>query len=514
MALSTADPEAPLTCGATLCSGEPTDGRVLDVTAYGAGIGGATIRYRFEGDNPDALRIVATLDGRPAATTGASDGEIHFPAPGAGDHRLVVRTQREHFENFIDTAGDLDGRRAILRWAAVTSADLESYNVWRNNGAGGSTYTLIANVSEIVPDTTFRVAPTSGTGEGVITIGGSFAGTPPVNQAWRILIGAGATTFQVDPGTGSYGAALALHPGVETDIGSGLTVLFDSDSGAFVAADRWDFRLGPAREFVTAELEPGTYLFKISSVDSAGNESALSSATTVIVDPAPRAPTGFAATYASGTNTFTFTWTDPTDSDLAAIEIYTDYSNDFGDLSEGEIIFDSPVASVGDGVETATFTPAITAPEGTYRFVARARDNDGRRSDNVDAISVVLPVSSVGIGVPGNIVVTPGPAGVFVIDWVYNSSAGVATHFDIYVNTSSSSPSFASALASPAATPSAGVYPQSYTTGGYSHGATRYFTVRARNATLTLASVNVDLTAGTADATAPTAPSAPEGLPQ
>ncbi len=513
MALSSTDPGVPFLAGGTLCSGEPTDGRVLDVTAYGAGIGGATIRYRFEGDNPDALRIVATLDGRPAATTGASDGEIHFPAPGAGDHRLVVRTQREHFENFIDTAGDLDGRRAILRWAAVTSADLESYNVWRNNGAGGSTYTLIANVSEIVPDTTFRVAPTSGTGEGVITIGGSFAGTPPVNQAWRILIGAGATTFQVDPGTGSYGAALTLNPGVETEIGSGLTVLFDSDSGAFVAADRWDFRLGPAREFVTAELEPGTYLFKISSVDAAGNESALSDASTIIVDPAPRAPTNFAVSYASGTNTFTFTWTDPEDADLTAIEIYTNFSTDFGDF-EDEVIFDAPIVSEIPGNETTEWVPPITAPDGVYRFVARARDSEDRVSANVDAVAVTLPTSSVGIGVPGNIVVTPGPAGVFTVSWDYDSTAGVATHFDIYVNTSSSSPSFSSALASPAAAPSAGVYSQSYTTGGYSNGAVRYFTVRARNATLSLASVNTDLTAGTADASAPSAPDAPEGLAQ
>lgn len=511
MALSTTDPESLAATGNLLCGGVVADGRVYDVTAFPEGFG-AGVAFQYEGDNPETVRIVATLDGTPIVAVPADSGSLSFPTPETGSQRLVLSVQRDHFEGFIDDAGDLAGRRAILRWPAATASDLAGYIIY-SNGGSGSTYAEIGRSTDVAPDVTFRAVPTSGTGEGVLSIQGTYNGTA-TNALWRILLGSPATTFQVDPGTGSYGAALTLYEGLAIDIGSGLSVAFDSSSGAFVAADRWDFRVGPRREYVTEELEPGIYNFKVSSFDAAGNESSLSSAVAISIDPAPRAPTGFAVSYASGTNTFTFTWTDPEDADLAAIRIYTDFSTDFGDF-EGEVIYDAPIVAESPGNETTEFTPAITAPEGTYRFVARAVDTEGRESANADAISIVLPVSSVGIGVPFELTVLPGPGGVFLLEWSYDLRDGAVTHFDIYVNTSSSSPTFSSALASPAASiSSAGIFSQAYTTGAYTNGATRYFTVRARNATLTLASVNVDLTAGIADDSAPSAPASLEGLPQ
>lgn len=506
----------PATLGGALCAGVPADGRVFNVTTEDAGLSGANVLFDFEGVNAEEIRVIGYVDGQAVMSAGASSGVLHLPTLADGEHKIELRVQREHFEGAPDTAGDLDGRRAILRWSAVTTSDVRGYKLYADDGAGGS-YAVIATLTEIVPDPTFRAAVTSGSGTGTITIGGVF-GADAMNAKWRIKVASGATTFQVDPGTGSYGTAQTLTVGVPINIGSGLTVLFNDAAALYIANDTWEVWVGPRREFVTEELEPGTYNFKVSSLDAAGNESSLSSATAIVIDPAPRAPTGLAVTYAGGT--FTATFTDPDDADLDVLELYTDFSTDLGECNAfGEVIFDAPVGTCLPGVESITFTPA-SAPNGTYRFVVRARDTEDRVSKNADAVSVVLPTTSVGIGVPFGATVTPAASGAFVVAWKYDLADDTdpsqpVTHFDVYENTSSSSPSFSSPLSSEAAViTAAGIVEQSFTTGSYSHGAVRYFTVRARNATLSLASVNTDLTAGTADATAPSTPSGLGGLPQ
>ena len=517
MSLCSSDPTRGAECGGLLCGGVPTDGRLVNVRAEAGPFLSATVLYGFDGDDPEGVRVLAYLDGVIAQSAGASAGEVGIPTLSAGDHSVELIVQRDRFEGAPDIAGNVDARRAMIRWAAVTAADVRSYNVYRNDGAGGSTYTIDGTVDEIGPDPTFREAVTSGTGTGTLTIGGVYDGAGE-NTLWRILIGAGATTFQVDPGTGSYGTAQALVTGVPVNIGSGMTALFSDDATLYAASDRWDFRVGPAREYLSGELDPGTYLFKVGAVDEPGNESALSSATTVIIDPAPKAPTNVAVTYSAGT--FSASFTDPDDADLAELRLYTNFSVDFGDLDEGEVIYDSPVGTCAPDVNTIEFTPA-TVPNGDWQFVVRAVDDEGRESQNADVVTVTLPTASVGIGVPFAVSVTPIAAGKFTVSWQYDleddgDPDSPVTHFDIYINTSSSSPVFVTPLSSPAAVPgTGGVFSQEFTTAsGYSTGAIRHFTVRARNATLSLASVNTDLHAGTADATAPSAPTGLDGMPE
>ena len=507
--LTTNDRSRRALAGALLCGARAGDGRLKNVRAELTPFSGVTVFFDVDAPNPDSLRVVVSLDGKPSDSVAASEGSIHLPTLGTEDHALDLRTQRLHFEGFPDVGGDLDGRRLSMRWTAATASDLRAYRVYRNDGAGGSTYTLMDTLDEIQPAITFRAPVTSGSGTGTLTVGGSYSGAG-TNSTWRVLIGSGVSTFQVDPGTGSYGAAQTFYAGVPVNIADGLTVTFNDDAALYAASDRYDFRVGPPTRYVSAELEPGTYLAKVSSVDAAGNESALSSAATISIDPAPKAPMGLAVTYSGGT--FTATWTDPDDADLARVRLYTNYSEDFEALTD-EVIFDSPVAVASPGDETVDFAPATT-PDGTWRFVARSLDDESRESANFDAVSVVLPTSSVGIGVPFNVTVTPAAGGTFVVAWQYAEGDGETEYFDVYVNTSSSSPVFVTPLASPAALNTGGVYSQDYTTGAYSHGAVRYFTIRARNATTSLASINTDLTAGTADATAPSAPTGLAGLAQ
>jgi hypothetical protein len=88
--------------------------------------------------------------------------------------------------------------------------------------------------------------------------------------------------------------------------------------------------------------------------------------------------------------------------------------------------------SLAGNVSTYGFTP----PEaGLWRFVVRTVDTAGRRSDTVETVEVDTTgtPSAIALNQPEQVVVTPGPAGSFVVSWGYKLEDGesVAT-FRVY----------------------------------------------------------------------------------
>lgn len=413
---------------------EPVDGRIASVVSARGPFASAQVLFSVKAVNFEDIRGIGTLDGLPIFSGGvhATDNPISIPTLPDGEHDLAIRTQRASFSPRNGATDDPDGRRVLITWANV--ADAFGYVIYSDNGDPEATLAPIATVETIEADGLFQEPPTSGTGTGTITLGGLYNG-PAVNAAWRIKFGADST-FQVDPGTGSYGTAKHAAPGVATNIGYGLTVRFDSPRSLYAVNDEWTFRVAAARKWISGELTTASYSFKIAAKDRDGNIFTEGNLLSVAVDPAPRGPSASSVSFDEDTDTFAFLFTSP--AEATKVRLYTNYSTDYLDL-EGAVILEAPVAEwdadEGDGGEghAATWTPD-SVPDGEWQFILRAVDANGRESRNVDVLRISTPTSAVGIGEPFDPQVANLPGLHVNFSWGYDTRDGEVTDFDIYLD--------------------------------------------------------------------------------
>lgn len=459
----------------------PVQGRVRNTDLQGQGLGTFSLDFVHEPAilDDESFFFDVFANALPAAEVDPVEGFLSDPM-GTGNTQVAIEVRRlpETTRRFH---ADPLGRRSILVWSPVDDSDTRSYSIYWDAGTGTvSTASPLAVVSDIAADRVDRMATTDGTGSGRITVKGVYNG-PAVNAVWAIEI-TGTGLFQYDAGDGLNGEDIAFDDGSNYSLPDGLRIVFEDSSANYDDGDRFEFRVGPSTIYVTDELEPGDYLFKVAAVDAAGNEGTLSSAVSVRIDPAPEAPSGVSASWDADTRTITISWTDPEDVDLASIRIYANYHAQAEELLQ--YVYEiAPLDTVSEGVETWS----IVVPEGVegeWLFYVRAVDDEGKEDDNSNLIrldALAVPVSP--LPAPFELAAEPVAAGAILLTWLYDSTEGIPASFNVYTFTTATPSAADYAAATPDsvdnATPTldGNIGIGTFTTGDLS-GLTRYFAVR------------------------------------
>lgn len=408
--------------GAFGVGGFALDGRVVNVGARVSGAG-VELGFRHVGVSVDSNHLVAVgLDGDLYAVTPSLAGvaqSVAFPGTiGVGEHRVSVVPVRGDARRVADLHGAAYGRRAFLRWVASTSSDLDAYLIFANGGSGSVNYAEpLAVVDQVDVHRDWFQAGT-GTGSGRLTVGGSWSGER-VNTVFVVETLTGMFRHNL---TGAWSAWGPIARGVVRLLDFGVAVVFEDEAASY-AAKSFTVRVGPLVEWNSQELEEGTWLFSVKGRDRAGNESAALTERAVAIIHRPNAVGDLQVTFdPSLAEPVALSWSLPGDGDLAAVEIYSNFSNTFGRLGD-EIIEDAPWVTLGAGEEGYGFVPAV---DGVWRFYVRTRDAAGRRSDNVETVEVDttgLP-TGVRLNVPEQVAVVARPAGSFAIAWRYRWAGG------------------------------------------------------------------------------------------
>ncbi|MGN6325271.1 pectinesterase family protein [Pseudolysinimonas sp.] len=260
------------------------------------------------------------------------------------------------------TTGDAT---ATLSWTAPTDADLAGYAIYRAAGSGvtPSPATLVARV-------------------GLVS---SFVDAGLVNGStytWAVValdaVGnrAGATTVTATPADTTPPAAPTGLSGVAADGKAILSWTANAESdlaGYNVYRDGTKITSAPlaAASFTDTGLVNGTsYAYRVTAVDTAGNESAPSSSAAVVPAPGdnvpPAVPTGVSTVL--GRNAVTVHWTAVGDADLAGYDVYR---------ASGS----STAALIGSvGAAGTSFTDPTVAIGTTYSYTVVSKDGSGNAS--------------------------------------------------------------------------------------------------------------------------------------
>lgn len=208
------------------------------------------------------------------------------------------------------------------------------------------------------------------------------------------------------------------------------------------------------RFFITQKLAEATQKIAVVVEDVAGNQSVPVILTNAL-DFFPDSPTNFNAVYNPGPKTVTFTWTDPTQADLATIRIFQGSGID---VLAPDYVFE--IGNVAAGVET--FTTGALADD-DYIFGIRAEDSSANLETNVDVVKRVnVPDAAIPyeIGFDSDtqdvgedeVALTgiPLPDGKVTLDWEYfqDKEAAVVTLFRIYTDNGTGILDFSSSIGS------------------------------------------------------------------
>lgn len=481
--------------GGTMTGGGALLGRVAGLEGR-ATVAGIDLRWVHEGAPVDFDGTLAVgVDGELSARLAAGESALALGWLETGGHRIDVLPLGSDVVTPPDLHGAPYGSRAWVTWTPSADADLAGYRVYWDAGTG--TVDLeepIAEVDDVVVQARPWSRATSGTGTGRVSVRGDWTGSI-VNKTCQIEIRAGGK-FRHNV-SGAWSAERSIVKGRGYVLHNGVLVTFHDDAADYDEGDEHDFRIGPKAGWNSGELEGGTYLFAVAPVDSAGNEGTATAAARVRIVRLPEEVSELAASW-DGSDV-DLSWTLPTGT-FAAVHVYSNYSNDFGRL-EGGVIEAAPWATLAGDATSHSFTPGVN---GTWRFVVRVEDSEGRISDSIAAVSVdtTAAAEGAGIGVPFDVTVTPAAGGTFVVAWAYAWQASdELDHFDVYVHESETG---TFAAAADTVVPTRGTEPiwrGSWTSPSYP--AARWFTVRAVNGE-EVDSGNTDTTGGTPDAAAPT----------
>jgi len=257
--------------------------------------------------------------------------------------------------------------------------------------------------------------------------------------------------------------------------------------------------------WTSAPLADGTYKFVVRSVDSAGNADTNTTTVSVTIASWPAAPTSLAYSYSAATKKVTLTW-----SGGATVNVYSNSGS-------GSISYAAAEAS---GV-TSPWTSGVLTGAATFKYGVRA-DNGSYEETNLAWVEFELDASEVEVNRPVSpygLTVTPAAAGTFTVaGWVdcrrptvNGRTPPAIASVKIHTNAGSGSVDWTNALGTATLTRGeGGQYRFTYTTGAYADKLSVTFGARAYTSG-SVADDNTDTASGTADATAPSAPTALAG---
>lgn len=415
-----------------MSGGGALDGVVVDLVARPMVVG-VDVAFRHDGVGPDSNHVIAVaVDGELYAVLPSASGAVQslqLPSTiGDGGHRVEALPLRGESRRVPDMHGVAYGRRAFLRWPPSASADLDAYLIFANGGSGAVGYAEPIAVVDRVDVRRDWFQAGSGTGDGRLTVGGNWSGGR-VNAAFTVETADG--TFRHNVG-GAWSSWEAISQGVPTLLDFGVVAIFE-DAAASYGAKSFVVRVGPDVEWNSPELAEGAWLFSVKGRDAAGNTSAALTELAVPIIHRPDPVRGLEVVFdPAATESVELSWTLPADDDLAAIEVYSNFSNTFGRLG-GRIIEDAPWVTLGAASSGYAFVPPV---DGVWRFLVRTRDEAGRVSDSIEWVEIDtagLP-SGVRLNVPEQVIVTPAAAGSFVVSWRYRFAGGEdVEHFEVRV---------------------------------------------------------------------------------
>jgi hypothetical protein len=494
----------------------PVDGRTIPEVRnrelLAEDLGSVRCLSTLNGDHqPEGyLWSIAYIDGEATGVADPLDGFGSDALPVGGHDIDMLVLWREWGPPSL--GGRVIGRRCVLTWSPVTSSDLEYYNVYWDEGEGGDVDTLLGQVSLISSYRVAKKVPTSGTGTGRISITGYYRG-PLTNGNWTITISSsGYFTYNIGAGASD---PIEFAQGDVLELPMGLRVRFEDSVSDYDTSDSWTWMVGVQNVYLTGELAEGTYQFALTAVDTAGNESAASSAVSVAIDHGPDAPSDFAGTYDDDDREVVLTWTDGAGS--THTRIYSNYDPAF------EVIRDyvaelNPIATIA--AETETYTLTLPAGvNGEVLFYARSYDGTVEE-DNIELLRVqaVASPASTTVSAPFDLTGSAIAAGKARITWRVDLVEATPASFNIYVFTSEPD---AAAWASATATDNV-AYDDATATGvdirtplqtwdSDALAGQRWFGVRAVDSS-GLETDNTDVVSVTPDDTAPSAPSGLMGV--
>lgn len=402
--------------------------RNLDVRA--GEVGTVTASFAWDGQTA-GWRWWGYVDGDAASECGPGAPFVSDPL-GDGTHNVSVLAWEEWVTPIPQAWGSVDGRQVYLNWSAVSDADVRRYQILWDEGVGGDADALLDTVQRVElqgvtgGERPRFVLPTAGTGTGRVTLGGTYTGDP-INTVWKVKVLAGQK-YALDTG-GGYGGGRDWRSGVTLNLGSGLTVRFDSATSLYDVDDEWEFRVGPRSWWASGELVNGTYKFAVAAVDAAGNVGTASSERTVVVAGGPEPVANLEASYNATSEAVTITWDDPPS--LDDVVIYSNWNAVF-EVIEPFVLDDGPLAVVGDGVEEWVLNlPSGT--EGELLFYVRAREGGVE-----DGTSQLLRVTAEAQAPPELLSPTvssaeAGPDGALIVTAAVDLRGGVPEELALFV---------------------------------------------------------------------------------
>ncbi len=467
------------------------DGRIVDFAAVGVP-GGAAVSWVHE-RAPDSEHLLAlAVNGDLLAVMTAGETSYEVAGLEDGAYRFEVIPFRPNVRKIPDLHGRPYGKRAYLTWPASGSPDCVGYKVYWNEGSGVAD-TLLDTVEGVAVHPKFLEGATAGSGSGRVSIGGTWGGTD-TNEEFTLRI-------EPDGGfshnlAGSFSASRPFAAGGVYLLDFGVTVVFEDDPSEYDVDDEFIFRIGPPVAFVSKELLEGSFSFTIAAIDAADNESGKLTEKTMVIVHRPGEVINAEVVW-DGVEV-TLSWTLPGDVDLAAVLIFSNFSNTFGILRD-RLIETGAWVTKAAAATSHSFTPTVS---GIWKFRILTKDTAGRVSESAVLLSVDTsgPKTTVEIANPEMVEVAPSAGGTFKLRWQYDWNSGKdCTEFRIYSNSDFSTPVFVTPDVVQPAVTSTGLLEYTWTSSAYP--GTRYFTVRASNGVDE--TINTDLTEGVPDATAP-----------
>lgn len=472
------------------------DGVIADVRVI-ASNGGAHVTWEHNEVTDSDHRLAVTLDGDLVAVLPAGSDSIDLTAIADGEHRIEIHAIRAEATAIPDLHGADYGKTAFIKWPASSSGDLASYKVYQDSEH-------VATLDDIIVHGSYGSGPTSGTGTGRVSIYGAWTGATPTNGTFAVKVtSAGYFSHNM---SGSWSTPRTFAENGSYELTSGVVVRFESPATSYDTDDQFSFQVGPPVSYRSDELDEGSHTFTVSAVDAAGNESATLTAITIETIYRPGDVTSLDASW-DGTQ-IALSWALPSDGDLAAVLIYSNYSNLFATLQD-DVIETGAWTSKASDATGHTFTPPAS---GTWKFYVRTMDTSGRISDNVEMLTVDTTAISdaLTLSTPEAVTVTPIAGGKLRVSWQYPwTTSDDCTEFRIYLNADEENPVFTTPTDTSAATNTGTITEYSWDSDVLP--GTRWATVRASDGTNETA--NTDLTEGEPDATAPTLSGSLGGTP-
>jgi len=405
-------------------------GKIKDISVKDVS-GDTKITWEHSGifDDEEFIYYI-TVDGDTVAMAGKDSKEAWVGGSSVGFHIIYVESEESWVIGTPNYHGNDFGRRGYLIWDKSTSTDVVKYNIYNDNKTGTIDYDyLYDSVDEITIKQEVKKPKTTGTGTGLITISGSWIGGV-VNNDYTITITDNGFTHNI---LGSTSKEIEIEDYSSHYLPYGIVITFENQVSDYVVGDTYTCVVGVKTDYLSDILSEGTWKFGIKSLDAAGNKSGAVEKE-IIIYYSPETPINFTLTYDRDNDKLVLEWTDPDDVDLYKINIYTNYSNMFGDL--GDYLIDDEVwVQVNPGIEIYE----INSPQdGIWKFALSAIDTSGYESETGTIQSITLPTDiDLTLNVVSGLRAVAGIGGTVILTWdFYKIGTSTPTEFRIYKDSS------------------------------------------------------------------------------